>query len=151
MDIRLLIVDDHPSVREALRFVFTAAGVRQCVEAATCAQAIRFVRELPLDAALLDIELPDGNGLNVLAEVQAGGVPFPVVIHSYHDSPRLLWRSFHLGASGYVVKGLDKNALIRAVRQAAAGASVWTAEQMAQIREMDSEFAEFDPAELAAI
>lgn len=138
MDVRILIVDDHPTVRESLRFVFAAAGIEQIMEATTCPDAVDAVRKLPIDLVLLDVALSDGNGLDALREIKAIDTATAVLVHSYHDSPRLLSQSFHAGAAGYLVKGHDKNALLHAVQQAAAGGSVWTAKQMDQIREAAS-------------
>jgi len=146
MDVRVLIVDDHPPMCEALRFVFAAAGIQRCDEATTCQEAIRALRHGNFDVVLLDVSLRDGNGLDALQQIKATDASLPVLVHSYHDNPRLISRSFQLGASGYVLKGLDKNLLIQAVRQAAMGASVWTAEQMSLVREVADEVSEFGPA-----
>ncbi|MEZ6097812.1 MAG: response regulator transcription factor [Pirellulaceae bacterium] len=142
MDVRMLIVDDHPTVRESLRFVFAAAGIEKIMEATTCHDTIEAVRQLPLDLVLLDVALSDGSGLDALREIKSIDAALPVLVHSYHDNPRLLSQSFHAGAVGYVVKGEDKNSLIHAARQAASGGSVWTAEQMDQIRTVDAELGE---------
>lgn len=150
-DVRILIVDDHPTVRESLRFVFTAAGIEQIMEATTCQQAIDAVREGDVDLVLLDVALRDKNGLNALRDIKSLDASVAVLVHSYHDNPRLLSCCFHLGAAGYVVKGNDKNDLICAVRQAVVGDSVWTAEQLAQIREEKDEFHERDARRSTAV
>lgn len=144
MDVRILIVDDHPTVRESLRFVFAAAGIEQIMEANTCQDAIDAVRDYRVDLVLLDVALPDGSGLDALRKIRAFNASVSVLVHSYHDNPRLLSRSFRAGAAGYLVKGEDKNALLYAVGQAAAGNSVWTAEQMDQIRTTDTELSEWE-------
>lgn len=145
MDVRILIVDDHPTVRESLRFVFAAAGIEQIMEVTTYRDTIEAVRQRPLDLVLLDVALSDGSGLEVLRDIKAFDAALPVLVHSYHDKPRLLSQSFHAGAAGYVVKGYDKNALLHAVRQAAAGGNVWTAEQMDQVRRVDAELNDLGP------
>ncbi len=142
MEVRILIVDDHPTVRESLRFVFAAAAIEQIMEATTCGEALDTLRNRRVDVVLLDIMLRHENGLDALQQIKAIDPDAAVLVHSYSDNPRLLSRSFHGGAAGYVVKGEDKNALIQAVRNAAAGGSVWTAEQRILIRELDAELRE---------
>jgi DNA-binding NarL/FixJ family response regulator len=138
LNTRLLIVDSHGTVREALRFVFAAAGMHQLEEAATCHDAICAVQKGPTDVVLLDLTLRDGAGLEMIRKIRAINADLPVLIHSYHDSAGMLSRSYHLGACGYVLKGEDKNSLIDSVRRAAQGCDVWTAEQMEQIRAIDA-------------
>jgi DNA-binding NarL/FixJ family response regulator len=139
MEIRILIVDDHPTVRESLRYVFAAAGIGRLREATTWQEAIDAAREGDVDLVALDVALRAGNGLDILRDIKCLDASVPVLVHSYHDHPRLLSHCFHLGAAGYVVKGNDKNELIRAVRQTAVGDHVWTAEQCARIRQWDAE------------
>lgn len=119
MEIRILIVDDHPTVRESLRYVFAAAGIGRLREATTWQEAIDAAREGDVDLVALDVALRAGNGLDILRDIKCLDASVPVLVHSYHDHPRLLSHCFHLGAAGYVVKGNDKNELIRAVRQTA--------------------------------
>lgn len=139
MDVRILIADDHPTVRESLRFVFSKAGMKHFAEATTCDEAIDRVRKRAIDVVLLDIALRDSNGIDALRRIKAIDASLPVLVHSYHAAPKLLSLSFHLDAAGYVIKGTDKNELIDAVRHAAAGGSTWNAEQLAQIRQADTE------------
>lgn len=139
MDVRILIVDDHPGVRESLQFVFAASGMRQIMEATTCEEAIEIIQNRRSDVVLLDVSLPGESGLDAMRKLIAIEPSLPVLVHSYHDSPRVLSHSFYQGAAGYLVKGFDKNYLIDAVRRVAAGDRLWTAEQMLQIRQADTE------------
>lgn len=135
------MVDDHATVREALRFVFAAARTQHVVEATSSAEAITIVRHEQLDLVLLDVVLRDGKGLWTLAEIKDISPKLPVLIHSFDDNPRLMSSCFHLGAAGYVIKGLDKNLLIRAVRRTARGERIWTSAEMALIRQADADSA----------
>jgi DNA-binding NarL/FixJ family response regulator len=139
MEIRPLIVDDHPMVRGALRHVFESAGITNVEEAATCDDALRRVRreqgEPPLDVVLLDIVMPDGSGMDLLGEFKAQDSNLPVLMHTCQDNPRYLELSFQAGASGYLVKGGDTRLILAAVRQVHLGGNAWTEEQMSQIRE----------------
>ena len=130
--------DDHHTVRESLRYVFAAARFGQIVEASTREEAAAAVRERHVDVVLLDLALGDGDGPVALCEIRAIDAAVPVLVHSYYK-PRMLSQCFHAGAAGYVVKGRDKNALLQAVRQAVHTGSVWTAQQLEQIRTLDAD------------
>lgn len=139
MDTLILLVDDHPTMCESLRYVFTVAGAKEIREAATSEEAIGAIQEHAVDVVLLDVALGDDDGLEVLRKIKAIDASLPVLIHSFHDHRRLLASSYHSGAAGYVIKGTDKNELIGAVRQAARGRSNWTIAQTRQIRQADNE------------
>lgn len=151
MDVRILIVDDHAAVREALRFVFAALGLERIMEASSCGEAFDTMRDSRVDVVLLDIALGEENGLDALREMKAIAPDAAVLVHSYSDNSRLLSQSFHEGAVGYVVKGEDKNALIHAVRNAAAGDRVWTVAQLDRIRELDAAYAASNSARSGAV
>lgn len=144
MSVRILVVDDHDAVRESLRFVFAAAGFQPLTEATTRAEAVDALQNRSVDVVLLDIALREENSLDALRELKAINPAAAVLVHSHYDNPRLLSGSYHEGAAGYLLKGEDKNALIHAVEEAAAGASLWTVEQRNRIREADAEMEKLD-------
>jgi DNA-binding NarL/FixJ family response regulator len=150
MNHRILVVDDHPTVRESLQFVFAAAGMLPIVEATHCEEALHALRNQAIDVILLDVALHGQNGLDALREIKDFDASIPVLVHCHRDHPSLLWRSFHMGAAGYLVKGLDKNELLHAVRQAAVGAHVWTSEQLQEIGKVNEEYGEFEAAPAVA-
>ncbi len=125
MDARLLIVDEHPTVREALRFVFASVGVKQIEEVTTGGAACQAVRERTFDAVLLDPFLSQRNGLDALQVIKAWDPSLPVLIHSYYDNPRLVARCYQLGADDFLVKGEDKDKLVQAVQKATSGDGHW--------------------------
>ncbi len=136
---QVLIVDDHALVRESLRFVFAVAGIDRVWEATECKEAVGVTRANRIDVVLLDTNVDEQDGIDLLRKIKATDPAVAILVHSFHDSPRLLSRSFHAGAAGYLIKGEDKNSLIHAVRQAVAGEKVWTTEQMGEIRQADAE------------
>ncbi len=143
MGIRVLLVDDHPTMLEALSSVLAAAGIKHIAAATTCHEAMRLI-DSEFDVVLVDVMLPDGNGFDLLRRIKNIFPALPVLMHSLHDSPHFLSCSFHLGASGYLIKGNDKNILLDALRQSAAGGSAWTDEQLARIRETNAEHGQYD-------
>jgi DNA-binding NarL/FixJ family response regulator len=122
--IRVLLVDDHPMVREGLRSMLTGDGVEIAGEAGTGEEAIRLARALVPDLVLLDIELPDLEGITVLSRIKEASPSVPVLIVSMHDHPRLVRRAVGAGAAGYVLKGIGRRELLAAVRAATEGDSV---------------------------
>jgi DNA-binding NarL/FixJ family response regulator len=118
--IRVLIVDDHPAVRRGLRtFLELADGVQVIGEAADGPSALELIAETAPDVVLLDMMLPEMDGLAVLQELRRRGLPGRVlVVTSFPDRMPVAIRA---GARGYLSKDVDPVALVAAVRSVAAG------------------------------
>ena len=123
--IRVLVVDDHPMVREGLRSMLSADGIEVAGEAASGADAVQRAGELALDLVLLDLELPDVDGLNVLACLRETHPRLPVLVVTMHQDPELVRRAVQAGAAGYVLKGVDRQELLAGVRAVCSGGSVF--------------------------
>ena len=135
MDLRLLIVDEHPTVRESLRFLFSTAKFTQIREAVSHQEALDAARDQAVDLVLLDVALRHQAGPQTLRQIKMAAPSLPVLIHTFDDNASVLTRCFRLGACGYLVKGLDKNELLDSVRRAAQGERLWTPEQLKRIRQ----------------
>lgn len=122
--ITILIVDDHPMVREGLRSMLAGESVRVVGEAGTGAEAVRAVRMLAPDLVLLDLELPDLDGIAVLRELKESAPRVPVLVVTMHDDPRLVRRAVGAGAAGYILKGAGRRELLAAVAAVRDGDSV---------------------------
>ena len=122
--IRIVIVDDHPMVREGLRTMLDDDGIEVVGEAGTTAEAIREARRVTPDVLLLDVELPDGDGLATLPELKRVAPGVSVLIVTMHAERALVRRAIELGAAGYVLKGVGRRELLSAVRAIRAGESV---------------------------
>ena len=129
MNVRLLIVDDHPMVREGLRYALRSSEL-ETTEAASGQRALRIVAEEEIDAVLLDVDMPEMDGLEVLSQIKAVKPGLPVLMHSCHDNAGYVRRSIELDARGFLIKGVHKNKLIEAIRIALSGGDVWTADQL---------------------
>ena len=122
--IRIVIVDDHPMVREGLRTMLDDDGIEVVGEAGTTAEAIREARRATPDVLLLDVELPDGDGLATLPELKRAAPGISVLIVTMHAERALVRRAIEMGAAGYVLKGVGRRELLSAVRAIRAGESV---------------------------
>ncbi|MBI4635182.1 MAG: response regulator transcription factor [Candidatus Rokubacteria bacterium] len=122
--IRVLIVDDHPMVREGLRSMLSADAIEVVGDAGTAVEAIRCAEELAPDVVLLDVELPDLDGVTALGRIKAVAPRASVLIVSMHDDHRLVRRAVSAGAAGYVLKGVGRRELLASVRAVRAGESV---------------------------
>ena len=120
--LRILIVDDHPIVRQGLKQTLTdAAEIGEIAEAGTPQEALDLVRQGKWDAVILDIGLPGRGGLEVLKDIKREVPKLPVLILSMHAEDQYAVRTVRAGAAGYLTKGAATENLIEAVRKVAAG------------------------------
>ncbi|MGJ7492167.1 response regulator transcription factor [Variovorax sp. ZT4R33] len=141
--IRVLIGDDHRIVREGLKQVLGdlsngAPEIVVCAEAQTGPEVLERVLALQggegVDVVLLDIALPERDGLDVLQALRAAWPALPVLMLSTYPERQYAVRCIKLGAAGYLNKSADADAMVAAVRKAAAGGiyvSAATAEALA--------------------
>ncbi len=120
---RVLAVDDHPMVREGLKSML-AEDVAAWAEAASGEEAVRKVPEFTPDLVLLDLQLPDLDGLTVLRRIKLSAPAARVLIVTMHDHAPYVQEAIKLGASGYVLKGITRRELLAAVRAVLEGGSV---------------------------
>jgi two-component system invasion response regulator UvrY len=120
--LRILIVDDHPIVRQGLKQTLAdAAEIGEIVEAATPQEALDLVRQRKWDAVILEIGLPGRGGLEVLKDIKREVPRLPVLILSMHAEDQYAVRAVRAGAAGYLTKGAATESLIAAVRKVASG------------------------------
>jgi DNA-binding NarL/FixJ family response regulator len=113
--LRVMVVDDHALVRAAIRHAITSQGIEVVAEAATAAAALEAAPQARPDVVLLDLGLPDRNGLQVLRELCERLPSTQVVVLTVSGSPRDVREAVKSGAAGYLTKDLDPAALYRAI------------------------------------
>lgn len=119
---RILLVDDHAIVREGLRRILADSFPgAEFGEAATVPEALRLVRSSVWDVVLLDISMPGRGGMEALKEVHALFPRLPVLMMTMYAEDQYALRAFRAGASGYLNKGSDPEALPAAIRKVMAG------------------------------
>jgi DNA-binding NarL/FixJ family response regulator len=129
---RVLIVDDHPIVRQGLkRMIETEPDMEVCGEAATEAQARRAIRELTPDIVIVDLALQEGDGLELVRDVHAHHPDVPMLVLSMHDETIYAERLLAEGASGYIMKQAAADQLLNALRAVLRGER-YLSEQLAQ-------------------
>jgi len=122
--ITVAIVDDHPIVRAGLRAILGAAyDIRVVAEGATAAEALRLAAETRPDVLVLDVNLPDGSGVDVARELCAQGTHPAILILTVHRDPQTVFGLLECGAAGYVLKDEALETLAHAVRAVAQGES----------------------------
>lgn len=121
-ELRLLLVDDHPMVRQGLRtMLLEAGGINVVAEAPDAVAAMAVVRREPLDLVLSDLSLPGKTGLDLLKMIKAEQPQLPVLILSMHAEEIFALRALKLGAAGYLMKDVDLPTLAEAIHRAASG------------------------------
>jgi DNA-binding NarL/FixJ family response regulator len=122
MTIRVLIADDHQVMREGLRVLLEADSEITVVSAvANGREAVRAVRELSPDVVVIDITMPDMNGIEATRLIRSRCATTQVVVLSMHSSREYVHRAFAAGALGYVLKESASAEVLTAIRHARGG------------------------------
>ncbi|MEU5184858.1 response regulator transcription factor [Streptomyces longwoodensis] len=123
--ISLLIVDDHPVVRDGLRGMFAAApGFTVLGEAADGVQAVERAAALDPDVVLMDLRMPGGGGVDAIRELTRRGARARVLVLTTYDTDSDTLPAIEAGATGYLLKDAPREELFTAVRAAAEGRTV---------------------------
>ncbi len=139
--IRILVADDHGVVREGLRTLLEQAGFEVVALATTGAETLRLAREHHPQVVLLDIRMPDLDGLQVLERLRTSAPDIAVVVLTTYDNPTYLQQALALGAAGYLTKDTDPRAIPLAVRAAVQGQVVVARDALQRVLEAVSAIA----------
>jgi DNA-binding NarL/FixJ family response regulator len=127
---RILIVDDHPAVREALALrIGRQADLEVCGEAADMAEALRLVTETQPDLAVIDISLKTGSGIDLIKRIKDRNDSVRMLVWSMHSEALYAERALRAGAMGYVNKDQATDRIIEAIDQVLAGKIYISGEQ----------------------
>lgn len=114
---RVLLVDDHPVVREGLvQRINRESDLTVCAEAQSAAEALRAVVRHQPDVVVLDLSLPRGHGLELIKDLKAQRPELPLLVFTMHDETLFAERALRAGASGYIMKQEPPERLLAAVR-----------------------------------
>ena len=119
---RLLIIDDHPMMRNGLAQLIDSEGdLKVIAQADNAGQAIDLVAKQKFDLVLCDISLPDKNGLELIKDLRALRPELPILVVSMHDEMIYAERVLRAGGRGYIMKQEGGEKFIRAIRQVLSG------------------------------
>jgi DNA-binding NarL/FixJ family response regulator len=120
--VRVLIADDQALVRAGFRAILeTAGGIEVIAEAATGEEAVAAARDVGVDVALLDVQMPRLDGLDAARQILALPDAPRVIMLTTFDLDEYVYRAMRAGASGFLVKDTPRDQLVAAVRTVAAG------------------------------
>jgi NarL family two-component system response regulator LiaR len=123
--IRLVIADDHPVVRQGIRFLLEQhRDIHVVGEAQDGAEAVRLTAELKPDVILLDLVMPGQDGVETIRELRRRSRGVRVVVLTSYHGDELIYQAVRAGALSYLLKDVEPSELVRAVRGAALGESI---------------------------
>ena len=127
---RVLIVDDHPMMRTGLaQLIDNEKDLKVCAEADNAREAMDIAVDQALDLILLDISLPDKNGLELIKDIRALKPGLPILVVSMHDESLYAERVLRAGGRGYIMKQEGGKKLLQAMRQVLGG-QIYVSEKM---------------------
>jgi len=133
MSIRLLIADDHEVVRLGIKSLLEGTDIEVVAEAATGEQAIAAVGKAKPDVVLLDIRMPEMDGLTALSRLRMENSQLKIVMLSTYDNPTYVARAVALGANGYLLKNASRDELVAAIRKTHGGEDAWTRDELRRV------------------
>jgi DNA-binding NarL/FixJ family response regulator len=152
-DITVLLADDHPIVCKGIHDLLDSEeGIAVVGEAHTGHRALQMIDELKPDIVILDIEMPDINGVEVVNKIVEGAIPVKVLVLSSYDDREYISQMLSLGASGYLIKDEVPDIIADAVRGIARGEKGWVsrkvAERLSQMFDKKGDSRDLTPREL---
>ncbi|MGX1502958.1 UNVERIFIED_CONTAM: DNA-binding NarL/FixJ family response regulator [Streptomyces graminofaciens] len=120
--VRVLLVDDQPLVRAGLRVLIAdSPGLEIAGEAGTGEQAVRLAEDVRPDVVVMDIRMPGMDGIEATGRITAGPSAARVLVLTTFDDDEYVYGALRAGASGFLVKDMDLDDILAAVRVVAAG------------------------------
>ncbi|MGF1613294.1 MAG: response regulator [Gammaproteobacteria bacterium] len=121
---RILLIDDHTLFRMGLEELLERRGIEVAASVGDGREGCRLAAELNPDVILLDLRMPDMNGVAVLNRLRTMGLDIPVVMLTTSSEERDLVQSLRSGAKGYLLKDMEPDALLDSLREIVAGKTV---------------------------
>ncbi|WP_347987039.1 response regulator transcription factor [Methylomonas sp. AM2-LC] len=120
--IKVLMADDNDILREGLKQLFLWAGdIFVSGIAINGAQVLEQLGLGGFDILLLDMAMPEPNGVDLIARIRAIGIKLPILVLSMHNDPQIVRLTLQAGASGYLTKDTEPEKLLKVIREIAAG------------------------------
>jgi DNA-binding NarL/FixJ family response regulator len=148
---KILIVDDHPSVRAGVRRAIEGAGMRCCGEAASRDEAVAQIALHNPDGVILDLNLPDGSGLDVISWIREHSQTMAILMLTISDEDSHLLAAMKSGASAYVKKSAPLSQVVASLKAALAQPNNFNAPGMASIISITKIAFDLTPRELSVL
>lgn len=133
MKLRLAIADDHGIMRQGIRKIIESEADMEVIGEAACArEAFTLITSLKPDIAILDINLPDQNGFDLMKDIRRNLPHLPVLFLTFHPEEIFAMRAMQAGAQGYLCKESSSEELVKALRKIADG-GVYVTPSVAEI------------------
>ena len=124
--IRVLIADDHPVFRGGLRTLLSSLGEAEVVgEAATGAEAVKAAEELQPDVVVMDLHMPELNGIEATRQIVAHSPHIGVLVLTMFEDDDSVFAAMRAGAKGYLLKGADQDDIVRAIAAVGSGEAIF--------------------------
>lgn len=122
--IRILIADDHPLIRQGIKQILELEEDMTVVaQAGNGDEAVRMAQETKPDIILMDINMPDINGIQAIGRLKELDIPSKIIVLTIHEDREYLVKTLQLGADGYILKDADAQMLMEAIRNVHNGQS----------------------------
>jgi DNA-binding NarL/FixJ family response regulator len=118
--IKLLIADDHRAARSGIKALLAGTEIKVVAAVASGQAAVKYALEQEVDVVLLDVCMPEGDGLTALTRIKLDKPDLSIVMFSAYDNPAYVARMVALGASGFLLKGCTRDELVNAITKFAA-------------------------------
>src|SRR5882724_10421596 len=129
----IVVADDHEVVRAGLKSLFRDTDIRIVAEADNGMTALKLTLKHKPDLTLLDVRMPDCDGLNCLVRIKLSAPDIPVVMFSGYDNPTYVARAVALGAAGYLSKAASREEILEAIRTASLGETIWKRDELRRV------------------
>lgn len=135
--VRVMLVDDHEVVRRGIVTVIDAQGDMRVVgEASSVAEALRRLPAIRPDVLVVDLQLPDGTGIEVMRAARESGLGQAMLVLTSFDDDSALRESRAAGAAGLILKSARSQEIVDSIRAVHAGRAVWPADHITEEQEL---------------
>ncbi|WP_339883382.1 response regulator transcription factor [Polaribacter vadi] len=125
--INVVLADDHVLVRDGIKALLEdQTGITVIDEASNGKEALEVISKNKPDVLIVDIRMPEMNGIEVVAEITKNNIDVKTLVLSMHDSEEYVVKSIQAGADGYLLKGASKEEFLKAVNKVAIGGKYFT-------------------------
>lgn len=132
--IRVFVIDDHAIVRDGIKLLMETVDELELVgEAGNGRQGLEQIETLKPDVVLMDLRMPEMDGLTTIRHLRARHPEIAIIILTTYMEDDLIYQGLHLGAKGYLLKDVDRKALIRTIKAAAQGEALLQPEILQRI------------------